>query len=83
MEKMLMLYEAFIPSDNSLVKVSKTFEEIEREFDIKIKHSHPSPVEIVTREEPSSNRNFEEGMTIKVEGDYREIRKFREKYDLF
>lgn len=77
-----MSYEAYIPLSSKRL-IGKRFEEIEKEFDIKIDHYHNSPVDITTRQESKPDVAFSPGMTIKVCGDWDIVDKFRKFYKLF
>jgi hypothetical protein len=72
--KTTMSYEAFVPSQTSLI--GKTVKDIESEFDIKI----TIPMICFTK---TVDERFKAFDTFRAEGDYKEIRKFRDKYELF
>lgn len=77
-----MSYEAYIPVSSKKI-LGKTFIEIEEQFKIKIVHYHNSPIENSTRKEPAKEVKIASGMSIKVIGEWDEIDKFREFYELF
>lgn len=77
-----MSYEAYVPISSKKI-LGKSFGEIENQFALAIVHYHNSPIENSTRKEPTKDIVITPGMSIKVVGDWDEIDKFRDFYDLF